>query len=167
MIVWVEGVDGSGKSELVKKLRETYGYGLAPIPTHRPHPTDAQAEAERQKWCEWFSKYHDNYKPLIAERGHISEIIYRINDGDKTYLNADMLAEHMQGTKIILCKTETAFEDAMKRGEDSINTLGIHSKIQNDYDVIVAMLCKFFGCDCMNYDWRKQDISEVIKFINN
>lgn len=167
MIVWIEGVDGSGKSELVKKLRETYGYGLAPIPTHVPHPTDKQAEAEHQKWREWFSKYHDNYKPLITERGHISEIIYRINDGDKTYLDAEMLTKHMQGTKIILCKTKTAFEDAMKRGEDSINTRGIHAKIQNDYDVIVAALCKFFGCDCMVYNWQEDDIAKVIKFINN
>lgn len=169
MIVWVEGADGSGKTTLVKKLVEDYGFAGMKIPAHVDEPTKESAQDEYLRWIDWWSfmQKYSRTRPIIVERGHISEMVYRMNDAKPTYLNGAMIQKHMSGTKIICCSTSTAFDDAIRRGEDKITSKVQHSQICSDYRAIIGMLCRFYNCDCCSYDWHDDNIAQVIKFINN
>lgn len=169
MIVWVEGADGSGKSTLVDRLCGEYGFERVKIPEHVLEPTEEKAVDENIRWNRWWETYGSKSikKPLIVERGHISEMVYRINDARPTYLVSDMIQKHLCGTKIIYCETSTAFEDAMKRGEDRTTSKVLHAQLCSDYRTIVGMLCRFYNCDCCKYNWKDDNIAQVIKFINN
>ena len=76
-----------------------------------------------------------------------------------------MLRVLAEGTKIIICKTGSEFKDSMARGEDNITTKYRNTVIRSYYDIIAKLLSKFANVPIKYYNWKSDDISEVINFI--
>lgn len=160
MIVYVEGVDGSGKTTLIKQLEEEFGYEVRLIPSRR-----TSKEVENYAWKQ-FIGYFDN-RTVICDRGFISELVYRLSDTDDTWLNLSDLAILLQKCKIIYCISKTSFTDAQERGEDNIVTFERHKDIENEYENVLRLLTRFSNIPVYQYDWHNTDIKEVVKFINS
>ena len=67
--------------------------------------------------------------------------------------------------KIVLCETDSSFEDSMIRGEDNITSEKTSKLIQLIYQIITAMLSKFTSVKAFTYDWKHQTVDDVINFI--
>lgn len=158
MLVFIEGVDGTGKTTLCDQL--TKHCSIIQLNVLR---TDPKA----------IYKY-DNLKdissilniPVILDRSFISDMVYRIND-DELRGTVDLMniASILENSKIIYCKTPKSYEISMQRGEDNITTKQMHNKIKETYEIIMRMLSKFANVKIMEYDFTKQNVNDVINFI--
>ena len=159
MLIILEGGDGSGKTTLCKQLVE------------------AGAIANKIEYgCEdYFSKYNDlvmdeHYN--IVDRSFITDLVYRLNDNKERDV-ADLvgMALILDGTQpypiIIHCETETSFEDGMKRGEDNITNKEDAECIKVIYNLICKMIKKFTPTKVFKYNWKVNNVNDVIRFINS
>ena len=153
MIILIEGVDGSGKSTLCKQLT-LEGYILTDVP-QGVH----QSEEYRGK------AVSDNI--YICDRSFISDLVYRLEDGKPRrgmdiYSMVKVLSE---GVKVIFCHTDTSYEDSMARGEDNITDKSRNLAINHLYNIVYRLLKIFANVPVIDYNWKTDDISDVIKFI--
>lgn len=159
MLIILEGGDGSGKTTLCKQLVE------------------AGAVANKIEYgCkDYFNKYNDLINENVynvVDRSFITDLVYRLND-NKTRDVADL-----SGMSIILdalypypilihCETETSFEDGMKRGEDNITNKEDAECIKVIYNLICKMIKKFTKTSVLKYNWKVNNVNDVIRFINS
>lgn len=155
MIVIIEGVDGSGKSTLCKKLVDL-GYDQAII-------TGGNTEFERYK------NLKNSYKSsvVIMDRSFITDIVYRsIDCKQRRGMNLyEIMKICDEGVKIVHCTSDTCFTDSMTRGEDNVTTEAKSLAIRVTYHTIMNMFKTFSNVKVMNYDWHINNIDDVIKFI--
>ena len=158
MLIILEGVDGSGKTTLCSQLEEL---GAIKISINR-----GTKNQYRQYFCS-LMKYEHVCDFLVTDRSFISDLVYRLEDGkdrdDMTLMEMCSLLE--KDTKIILCETETSFEDAMLRGEDNITDKKRSENIKYLYNLVIEMFSKFQDIPVYKYNWKKQNIGDVINFI--
>lgn len=156
MLIIVEGVDGSGKSTLVKHLLND-------------KMVDELVEVRRD--CR---EIEDRYlclsmdkKTFVMDRSFITEIVYRAEDGKETSkFDLFKLITGMYGRcKIIYCKTDGAYLDAMSRGEDNVTDEVRHDNISKIYDVLISTVKKYSRIPAMEYSWKKDNINDVFNFI--
>lgn len=155
MLIFIEGVDGSGKSTLINKLCDG-------------DLIDAKVDVKRS--CRNFTEYYRELSRLkgniIFDRCFISELIYRIEDGKKTTLNLMDILNSVQGLcKIVYCSNRRAYENAILRGEDNITDPDRHELISNAYDLFMNIIEKFTNIPICRYDFEFDDVSSVINFI--
>ena len=159
MLIILEGGDGSGKTTLCKQLVE------------------AGAVANKIEYgCkDYFNKYNDLINENVynvLDRSFITDLVYRLND-NKARDVADL-----SGMSIILdalypypilihCETETSFEDSMKRGEDNITNKEDAECIKVIYNLICKMIKKFTKTSVLKYNWKVNNVNDVIRFINS
>lgn len=153
MIVLIEGADGSGKSTLCNQLRFE---GYTPISI----PQDAS-----QRGSYWICAYDTHV--YVSDRSYISDMVYRIFDGKHRQGMSlqDMLFGLEKYTKIILCESGTEYDDSMARGEDNITKKKDSDKIKQIYNIITSMFKIFADVPVMKYNWRTDNLDDVIKFI--
>lgn len=159
MIVYFEGVDGSGKSTIIKKLQEEFGYDVV---------TPSQSMYNKfQEYVAWehFASDYEN-KIILCDRSFISEFVYRLVDNQATFLTLELLAKLLTNCKIVHCTSSTAFTDAQERGEDNIVTFEQHKRIEQLYFDTMSIINKFTKIPILSFDWHNQNILDVIKFIN-
>lgn len=160
MIVYFEGVDGSGKSTIIRKLQEEFGYDVV---------TPPQSMYNKSQECvswEYFASEYDN-KIILCDRGFISEFVYRLVDDEVTFLTLELFARLLTNCKIVHCISPTSFTDAQERGEDNIVTFEQHKRIEQLYFDTMSMINKFTKIPILTFDWHNQNTSDVIKFINS
>lgn len=155
MIVIVEGVDGSGKTTLCKQLLSA-GYDQAVI---------NGGVFEYSKYKSLKSNYKSDV--VIMDRSFITDMVYRSLDcktrrGMSLY---EIVSICKDDIKIVHCKSDTSFEDSMLRGENNITTKEQNSKIDCTYDIITSMFKIFTNVEVMVYNWKTQNVDDVIKFI--
>ena len=158
MIILIEGADGSGKSTLVNQLN-VRGYFTFSI-------DDKSKPSEEYRWKAIIASCEDNV--AICDRcSFISDLVYRICDGKpRRGIDLYKIASIMRNdVAIVHCKTDSAFEDAMLRGEDNIVNSDSHNELEKCYDMILEMFRIFSGTDIFEYNWKKQNVSDVINFI--
>lgn len=162
MLVYLEGVDGSGKTTLFKQLTEQYGFKGSIPPDRHINKSD-----ENSLWFDFHNTYAYNNKAYIVDRGWLTEIVYRKIDKEPSYLTLQLL-DKLTECLIIECISPTAYDDAIRRGENNITDKNIHSKIEEEYRNTIGNLLQF--CDgklkAIPYCYKTNDISSVIKFIN-
>ena len=158
MLILVEGADGSGKSYLVNQLCEK-GFAVQKVQLRQDF--DFRQAAEH---C-WYGDIN-----LVEDRSPITDIVYRIFDGDKPDRteNIDDIFEWINyfGVKIIYCKTKTSYTDSINRGEENITSFQDHCEISKIYDVVMAIIKRDYPSAVLEYDHSKQNVNDVLKFIN-
>lgn len=157
MLVIVEGVDGTGKTTLCKNL---YGFGIESI---KPVPRDNKKQYKNWKKVINFCR-NFNY---TVDRGFISELVYRIYDGLPVNMRLKDMLKILKKCVIIYCKTDTAFEDSMERGETNIVNKKDNAEIANIYEHIMMMLNHFANVPVFVYNWKKGNIYDVVDFIKS
>lgn len=157
MLIFVEGPDGSGKTTLCKELIDNKA---ADILVKVPRGTKNQNDFyDRIRHCK---------NKILFDRCFISDLVYRLWDNGKPdgmSLDDMFFVLSKSDSRIIFCKTDSAFDDAQKRGETFITNRKNHDIISSNYDVIQNMLRKFTDIPVMVYDRKYSDVSDVIKFI--
>ena len=159
MLIFIEGVDGSGKSTLCKKLTDM-GAKQAIIPRGSERQFDSYMDIE----------YEDMYAEgdIIFDRCFITDLVYRLQDGgpaDKMDLLEMCTILQFGNCKIIHCVSSTAFEDSIVRGEDNITDKNKSAEIAYLYDKIITMFEKYLNVPVMRYNWKYNNIDDVINFI--
>lgn len=159
MIIFVEGVDGSGKTTLVNTLEKS-GY-------KKMDAIDRTLQGQYWEWNCLKDKVKFSRKPAIVDRSFISELVYRLFDDDVPTIDLQSISFLLENdVKIIYCKNKNSYSNAISRGEYKITDKDIHKKIENAYDVVMSIIEKFTRCPIFKYDFDDDSISEVIKFIN-
>lgn len=152
MIIQVEGVDGSGKSSLVKHLGEffdklndgldqPFNYNLEAeklIPTKpgAPRIDSIQLHEVLDAMAE------DDTTVFVLDRGPFSDIIYRLFDDYMPVTTIGTLAKRFdKWTKqnkgiVIYCTTRKAEENMLKRGDDNEVSIKNHKLLSKIYDML-------------------------------
>lgn len=171
MLVLVEGADGTGKTTLIKQLQE-YGFmTLSKVIEDTGNKNilnlgkigDYNFEVlESWEYCSKFFK-----KIYLVDRSFISEIVYSIVLYRPTNLKLESWITYLKNyeTKVIHCVSDTAYDDAMRRGETHITDKRVHKKLELCYDTVIDVIRKFTYTNTFRYDYKKNDIKEVVKFI--
>lgn len=155
MIVFVEGSDGSGKSTLIRQLSNRY--------SNIRIARDVESGKMWKRLLK-FSKHIGRNKVLLVDRSPLTELVYRTEDGRESKFNRSLVYKCLKSGKTIYCKTLTAYEDAMRRGEDNLCVKERHRNVQKIYDYNVMNL-SINGAKILRYDWRKDSLETVINFI--
>lgn len=160
MIYLVEGADGSGKSVLINKLlsANTKLKQCDIVPLNWPY--------QYEFYDMFFDKIVNEYeKDIIIDRSFISEMVYRIVKKDRAAnitLREICLLLRKYPIKIIYCKSDTAFEDAMSRGETYITTKTEHLHLSHVYDVIIDLIQQFTDTEVINYNWKTDNLKNLM-----
>lgn len=153
MLIILEGADGSGKTTLANKLRKN-NYTVIKDERHKHSAED---------WRQWsISK-----NLYILDRSFISDMVYRCLDGEHGAINIMDIAFCLinGNTKIILCETDTSFEDSMRRGEDNITDKKVSERIKQLYRDMIQMIQNFSTVKVLKYNWKQNQLAEVVSFI--
>lgn len=157
MMILVEGIDGSGKSILVKQLYEK-GYAIQKVLLHQKFNYRKAAE-----YC------GQGDITLIEDRSPITDIVYRIFDNgiaDREENIDDILYWiNYFNVKVIYCKNNSSYKDAQIRGEDTIKNYADHEKVSTIYDTVMSIINRSYPNNIFEYDWHRHSIQDVIKFI--
>ena len=158
MTVIIEGVDGSGKSTLVKQLADE-GFRVATVESNR---------VSRKEFIEWETlSMYQNDEIVITDRSFLTDLVYRIHDG-KERKGMDLYHMSMvldENVKVVFCETGTEFDDAMARGEDNITSRAASKDISDIYRVVREMVRLFTKTPVFVYNWHDMSVSDVINFI--
>lgn len=162
MIVILEGPDGSGKTTLCNNLVAKGYKHISNLPREWPEQYDIYEYL--------FLKLIKNYNNVVIDRSFISEIVYRIVKQDnKANINLCQILKLLKEfpIKIIYCKSDTAFQDALSRGETYITTTAEHKYLTFVYDVIIDLIRQFTDVPVIDYNWKTDKISSLLKELQN
>ncbi len=177
MIVYIEGVDGSGKSTFAKhitKYLQDTGFNVVPnaekaMVTHpwREDRIDKDTLIMRLR-----QRLADKYTIYIVDRGELSDIIYRTFDLDK-YKALMSLEEfyrvyyiYSKYYHIVHCDSEMSEELMLKRGEDNEISIKEHQKLRYLFNQIMPIFhaTKFDAAKSMTEPNYLDNICELIRF---
>lgn len=121
MIVLFEGVDGGGKTTLIKRLKETF-----PDAEELEWPGRRDDPEEFLKSCKTFIETHadkvDDGKVYFLDRCGIGEFLYGpITKGRKLAKTSEYAAifkDWLKGKLLVVCMNQEAHKLAIERGED-------------------------------------------------
>lgn len=165
-IFFVEGVDGSGKTTLIKNLckyEDVVGYDAIPL--------NWNWQSQYNIWDEFLKNITFNSelkdKIVLIDRSPITEIVYRsVIDQRKPYMKLYDLLSLMNYYNIcvIYCTNDKAFELAKKRGEDYIPDIETSNLICDMYDHFINTLMMGYY-DIRYYNFEKISVSDMYKLL--
>lgn len=156
MLIIVEGIDGSGKTTLCNNLK-TYGYKVI-----RKERDDKNFSVEEMYY------YAITDKIIVIDRAILTPWAYRIFDGTK--LDADDYCFNealriLANAKIIYCNNGNAYSWSMRRGETNIKSFDDSERLRSIYNVIIGTIKLYNLSTVFEYDFEKNSVEDVIKFI--
>lgn len=149
MIVYIEGVDGSGKSTFATAVTEYLqkeGFTVHPkaekmMVTHPWRPD----RVTREQLIDRVTNRLISNEVFIVDRGELSDIIYRTFDHDK-YQELMSLKEyhelyqrHAMSYIIVHCDTNRSEELMLARGEDNKISIVEHQKLRYLFNQIMPL----------------------------
>ena len=173
MIVYIEGVDGTGKTTFAKALYEKLKKekifkkvepdGEALIPTKPKDPKRLKPQELHIKFVEMAEDLNTLY---ICDRGPLSDIIYRTFDNYTPVVDLITLSTMiaMSGPKVFLvhCDTADSFTNMMTRGETNPTSINFHKALKKLYRQIIPT---FRVLPAVEYDMAKHDLDGVITIL--
>lgn len=139
MLVIFEGVDGAGKTTLIKKLKDIYNWPEIEWPGKQKSP-NAFIQMLEDFLEEHEDKIYSN-EIYLMDRGGLGEIIYGTLE-NRLDTNADCynyLMTIWEESVLVFCSNDQAYENAITRGEDGIAKDAImHRTIDQAYKSVVA-----------------------------
>lgn len=160
MLVILEGADGSGKTTLASKL-ENLGFSTIRVPR--------SADLSGRDWRRILEL--SDMVNVVLDRSWITDIIYTIEnpvEHSPWPISLQEIASFMNGVLLIHCDSASAFENAVARGEDKINTIKRHNRIRDLYNDIIVMINAYCPtCEIIKYDYDDESaypyVEELIK----
>jgi len=157
MLILVEGVDGSGKTTLCKRLIDDLKLEQVVV--------DRTSKDYNEQW-ENLLKRSENSN-LICDRAVLTELVYRVKLGGDTNMKLSTVEKVLSNkhTINIFCRTETEFKDAMTRGEDNITDEDTSTSLSYMYLIMLAIYVKFSNISVVQYNWQENTYESLIRFI--
>lgn len=154
MLVLVEGVDGTGKTTLVRELFER---GFCCKRVFR----NDNCEAAK------FYKYAHQDGLVILDRSFISDLVYRMVDKlPMEDQDLEQIGKILNGNVLIIhCVNPYHYEDAMERGEDNVVDRELSNRIDNLYFTFMTMFAKFTNARIKQYNYHNCSVDDIIKTI--
>lgn len=174
MIIYLEGVDGTGKSTLVRMLEDSLSeFGKVDakanerIPTY---PTRPNRVNQTKLFKELKAMARDNVIHII-DRGPISDIIYRVFDDYDPVTTLDKVEEFIKlyNNRIltIYCRNSNAKRNMLERGDDNPIAIAKHDELSKSFDIVMNILFNNLSCNCAIYDFNdRNSIGEVLGHAN-
>ena len=155
MIVFVEGVDGSGKSTLIENLSNMFSSIRV-----------SRQEDEHFTWNKVVSlgKSLGDSAVILVDRSPLTEYVYRTEDGKACKYRYSQILKWFRDGKVIYCNNNNAYDNAMSRGEDNLTDKDRHDDVKHIYDTYVSAL-KLENVPVMYYNWQENCLEDVINFI--
>lgn len=156
MFVIVEGIDGSGKTTLCDSLKMR---GCSVIRKERD---------DKNLSIEEIYYYLITDKIIVIDRAILTPWAYRIFDNTKLDADDFCFSEALKilaNSKIVYCNNKNAYSWSMRRGETNIKSFDDSERLRNIYDVIVATIKLYNLSTVFEYDFEKDSVEDVIKFI--
>lgn len=155
MIVFVEGVDGSGKSTLIENLSNLYS-----------NIRISRREDGPLMWNKVISlgKSLGKDAVILVDRSPLTEYVYRTEDDKMCKYQYSQVLKWLKSGKVIYCNNDYAYSNAISRGEDNLTDENRHSKVKHIYDTYVSTL-RLEHVPIMYYNWQENCLDDVIKFI--
>lgn len=156
MLIIVEGPDGSGKSTLCEQLKDN-GYDIL-----------RRVKSDKNFAYFEFKELQNSNQVYVIDRAILTPWAYRLLDGgdlnpdDFRFLEAILL---LNNSPIIYCNCPNSFEYSMRRGEDNITDKKVSKDLRTIYDFIIKTLKLYNVSTIFEYDFEKQSVEDVIKFI--
>ena len=171
MIIYLEGVDGTGKSTLANYILETLdevyypSANIEPIESYNTRP-DSKNRMSKSKLLSTFKKWAKDNTVHILDRGPLSDIVYRLFDEHEPVLNInewlDFCTEYKDRITMIHCNTKSAEINMIKRGDDNEVSLKYHPIIYRAYNLVFDVIKKT-GVNVVEYDYdKKYSINELL-----
>lgn len=159
MIIYIEGVDGSGKTTLANKLTTRLNQ-LAPLKKIKVVPDGESMISTRPDLPGRLSKAdliitmdkmaNSTDTVYICDRGPISDIIYRMFDDEEPVLTLEAFwtfwLVHTQSMVVVHCDTDNSNRLMLSRGENNPVSIQHHKTIRAIYNELMP----FFGA--IKYD---------------
>ena len=174
MIIYLEGVDGTGKSTLVRMLEDTLSRfgkvdaeGNKRIPTHPNRPGRV---TQAKLFKELKAMARDNVIHIV-DRGPISDVIYRVFDTHKSVTTMekvqDFLQEFNNRVLVIYCRNNMAKRNMLERGDENPIAISKHDELSKAFDIVMELVFKNLACNCAIYDYTySNSINEVLGHAN-
>lgn len=165
MIVYIEGVDGSGKTILTNNIgihcrKLGYECDTTAECTISTNPKSLYRVNNTYLFTILKNMANDNATIYILDRGPISDIIYRIFDNYKPIATLEQCVKAFKdyGNKIIIihAKTASAEKAMMRRGDDNSTALEHHKELSKIYDNIMNLLNYILCGKIVKFDWTKR-----------
>lgn len=156
MLVILEGADGSGKTTLMQQLLEK---GFTCKKTLRGE--------NRERLMRLYNETMSSNSLIVIDRSFISDIVYRCNDDlPREGLDANEAIQILdKGCRIVYCKTDSQYDDSIRRGEDNITSYSKSEQISKTYDLFMTFAKKYTNTKVFEYDWHNQTVDDVVDFI--
>ena len=153
MFVLVEGIDGSGKSTLVKELSNYY-------------TVVAPKRNDKEMFLSLKLFYSDEV--MVFDRSILSDMVYRIFDGEEPDCSIFDIMRVLEHSIIIYCKNKNSYKKSIERGEDNIIDKKDSKKLSQIYDTIFSMFKVYRMCDnILEYDYEKDEPDIVRCYIES
>lgn len=153
MLVLIEGNEGAGKTTLIKNLAQHLDF------------ITVKYSKNMKDLNRLFDMCTRDKNIYVFDRGFISDLVYRIYDGEPGHHTLSEIGELCHYTKVIFCQNENAYEKAIARGEDNITNSVDHLFIESLFEDVIQMLKSFTRASVMYYDYDTDSINDVVKFI--
>lgn len=170
MIIYIEGVDGSGKTTLADKIakmckKEKFVYERYAERNISTKP-DAVNRITFEELVEKF-EFMANDKVLhILDRGPISDCIYRMFDD---YEPVGKLQDYISlfdrcknKLMIVYARTKKAEEMMRKRGDDNPVAISHHKELSKAYDLVMGIVNTYLNNKIIPYDFSKRNATSYI-----
>ena len=177
MIIYLEGVDGSGKTTLAKTIQK--------ICKNLKIPCDIQAErfictkpncenrVNPEELIELFRRMQEERsKVYVLDRGPISDIVYRIFDDYDPVIDLDSFIELINegshdNTMLIYCKNVDAYNNMIARGDDNQVAITKHKELSKLYDLVIDIFYPRISCSYIKYDYNSYNAQDKIMSIKD
>lgn len=154
MLVLVEGVDGTGKTTLVRELFER-GFCCKRVFRNDNH--------EAAKFYNY--AHHDGL--VVLDRSFITDLVYRMVDElPMEDQDLEQIGKILNGDVLIIhCVNPYHYEDAMERGEDNIVDRELSNRIHDLYRTFMIMFVKFTKARIVLYDYHTTSVDNIVNEI--
>ena len=174
MIIYLEGVDGTGKSTLVRMLEDTLSkFGKVDAEANKripTHPNRPGRVTQAKLFKELKAMARDNVIHIV-DRGPISDVIYRVFDAHTSVTTMkkvqEFLDEFNNRVLLIYCRNNAAKRNMLERGDDNPIAIEKHDEISKAFDIVMDLVFNHLPCNCAIYDYTNNtSIGEVLGYAN-
>lgn len=109
----------------------------------------------------------ENFGIYANDRSFITDVAYRIEDGNKPWCNVTLLEMSfvLNHCIVIYCKNDSSFENSIKRGETNVVTKERSDRLSKIYDGVMRFIELFTEATVITYDWQRDNIDDLVKKI--
>lgn len=164
MLIMFEGADGTGKSSFINRLTRDLidKYYIIMDAEHwlDTYPNSADRLDKRQLIKNIVNLAKDKDRIFLADRGPISDIVYRLFDDYKSVLTMNEMIGLLDTLKrnlfVVYAHTTEAEKRMLERGDNNDIAVHNHKQICKAYDIVMTALKLLFPNNIIDYDFASR-----------